>query len=235
MTAEVALKDDEVHVWQAPLDRLAEQVPALAHTLSADELERSARFREARARSHFVVARGVLRGILGRYLNVAPAGVRFTYGQHGKPYLATDCAASRLQFSLAHANALVVVAVTRLRAVGVDVENVRPLPELEALARRYLPAREARAVLARPAAERHESFLRYWTDREACLKARGDGLSGAWERLDITALQQASAHPPFALRRLALPPGYVGAVAAAGSDWNVVALDFEERRDPAIL
>jgi 4'-phosphopantetheinyl transferase len=174
-----------------------------------------------------VVAHGVLRAILGRYLNVAPASVRFVYGLHGKPSLAADFAASDIQFNLSHAGELAVVAVARTRAVGVDVEEVRPLPDLEAMARRYFAARETRALLALPAAQQHESFYRNWTRREACLKARGDGLAGAWERLET---------PEFALRDLMLPPGYVGAVAAAGSETrHVVPLDFEETRDPTIL
>ena len=141
------------------------------------------------------------------------------------------------------------MAVARTRAVRVDIEKVRPLPDLEAMARRYFSVREAQSLLALPAAQRHESFFDYWTRREAWLKARGDGLAGAWEGSDIPTLERAQFIPPFALRRLPLPHGYVGAVAAAGSDWHathaelwfgagtwhVVSLDYEETRDPAIL
>ena len=76
-----------------------------------------------------------------------------------------------------------------------------------------------------------------------------NGLAGAWEGSDIPTLERAQFIPPFALRDLMLPPEYVGAVAAAGSDWHathaelwfgagtrhVVPLDYEETRDPAIL
>ena len=243
------MSEKNVHVWRAALDAPAEHVQAFAQTLSADEAARAATFREAQARRRFVVAHGVLRAILARYLNVAPACVRFVYGQHGKPYLAADFAASGIEFNLAHAGELAVVAVARTRAVGVDVEEVRPLPDLEAMARRYFSARETQALLALPAAQRHESFYRYWTRREAWLKARGDGLAGAWEGSDIARLERAQSNPPFGLRRLPLPHGYVGAVAAAGSDWHathaelwfgagtrhVVPLDYEDTRDPTIL
>ena len=73
------LGDEEVHVWRAALDVQATQVQSLRRTLTADERARAERFHFQKDRKHFIVARGLLRTILGRYLDVASRQLRFSY------------------------------------------------------------------------------------------------------------------------------------------------------------
>ena len=86
------LAEDEIHVWSAALDldddEPAATLPLLAGTLSSDEAERAKRYLIEHVRRRFIVCRGILRTILGRYLGCAPARLRFTYGARGKPALA---------------------------------------------------------------------------------------------------------------------------------------------------
>ena len=84
----LALFSDEVHVWRASLDLPSAWRSRLQQTLSPDELERAKRFRFERDRRRYVVRRGMLRDILGRYLGVEAGELRFVYSAHGKPDLA---------------------------------------------------------------------------------------------------------------------------------------------------
>ena len=78
---------DDIHVWQAALDREENFLRQAEATLSPEEKARADRFHFANDRNRFVVARGLLRELLGRYLQQAPAALEFSYGQHGKPAL----------------------------------------------------------------------------------------------------------------------------------------------------
>ena len=84
------LGSDEVHVWRATLDQTTSQIESFRHTLAADEQARAERFYFQRDREHFIVARGVLRALLGFYLNKAPECLSFRYSSHGKPALAWE-------------------------------------------------------------------------------------------------------------------------------------------------
>ena len=86
----LVLDCDEVHVWRATLDQTPSQIQSFRHNLAADEQARAERFHFERDREHFIVARGVLRAILGGYLNRAPECLSFCYGSHGKPALAGE-------------------------------------------------------------------------------------------------------------------------------------------------
>ncbi|MBD1833607.1 hypothetical protein H6F61_13180 [Cyanobacteria bacterium FACHB-472] len=100
-TANSVLSRDEVHVWCASLDQSASLVQQLATTLSADEQLRADRFRFEQHRQHFIIGRGVLRAILGRYMNIEPSQLQFSYSPHAKPALADVDTTGMLQFGSA--------------------------------------------------------------------------------------------------------------------------------------
>ena len=110
----------------------------LKSLLDAAELERAGRFRFPRDRDRFVVGRGLLRSLLGRYVGQAPAQLQFTYANAGKPLLRDHA----LQFNLAHSGGLALLAVAGRRTVGVDVEQVRPSLDIMTIAERYFAAGE---------------------------------------------------------------------------------------------
>ena len=124
----------------------------LEDLLSEDERDRAARLRFERDRRRFVVARARLRELLGRRLGMRPEAVAIVYGAQGKPALARG----ELRFNLAHSGELALYAFSRACEVGVDLEEIRALPE------------------ARP------GFLRRWTRREALAKGLGSGLAAPW-------------------------------------------------------
>ena len=125
--------------------------------LSPDERDRAASFRFARDRSRYVVARGLLRTVLGDRLDIHRERVAFAYGEHGKPRLAED---TGLRFNLSHSNGLVALALCEGREVGVDVEAERDELFTTGIARRYLPARTADVIERRTGTERTAEFFR---------------------------------------------------------------------------
>ncbi len=120
---DVRLSGGDVHVWRASLARDASSVERLRATLTADERERAQKFHFDRDRLRFVIARGVLREILGRYLGRSPALIRFVYNEYGKPALSED--GGSLRFNASHSHGVALYACTLGREVGVDIELLR--------------------------------------------------------------------------------------------------------------
>ena len=231
-----ALGATDVHVWRVRLDA-PDDGPALLAVLADDERERLARFVFPRLGERYVTARGRLRLLLARYLGVDAAVLRFVYGPRGKPALAEGAHAD-LRFNLSHSGDLALVAVTRGREVGVDVEADRPDFATEATARRFFSAAEVEAFLALPPASRHEAFFRCWTRKEAYIKALGDGLALPLDSFDVaigeaaTEILLATRPDPAEARRwrlAALAPGagYAGAVAVEGQGWRLQCWDWD--------
>ena len=120
----LSLQTGEVHVWRIELEQPNDLLKNFRATLDPDELERARRFHFDKHRRHFIVGRGFLRNILGRYLEVEPAALRFSYGPYGKPALAGEYENSKLRFNLSHSHNLALFAITEEKHLGVDVELV---------------------------------------------------------------------------------------------------------------
>ena len=213
---------DEIHVWQAWLDRGAEEVQRLESFLAPEEIARAHRFHFERDRNHYVVGRGLLRELLGRYLGQAPSALEFSYGEQGKPALAGAAASSGLSFNLSHSGGLAVYAFARERSLGVDVERVKPDFASDDIARRYFSTREVNDLLALPIAERTEAFFRCWTRKEAYIKARGEGLRIPLDGFSVSFLRNQSAQflggveSCWHLAALNPPEGYAAALVYNG-------------------
>jgi 4'-phosphopantetheinyl transferase len=212
------LPESAVHVWAASLDVGAARRRALARYLSRGEVDRALRLRSDVERTRFVVARGILRELVARYLSVEPCCVRFRYGAYGKPSLAEG----PLAINLSRTEDRALFAFARGREIGVDIERVRPDFPCERVAAAFFSAAEVPALRAFPCEERPEAFFRCWTRKEAYLKARGDGLTVDLASFDVSldecpVLLRVPDEPGrFALYDLDGPPGHAVALAADG-------------------
>ena len=229
----VELGAADVHVWRAGLDCTAEQLAYYQSLLSSDEQERAARFQFVEHYQRFVAGRGILRVLLGRYLDREPQSLQFVYGNHGKPALAL---ASSIQFNLAHSQGLALYAITCDRPIGVDLEYLRPLDDLVALTRRFFATSEHAALMALPPDQQTVAFFRYWTSKEAYLKATGIGLTQLKD-LEIALapgaarlvnLPDSAALAPWQLQELAPAEGFVGAIVTTGSDGHCTYWQFPD-------
>jgi 4'-phosphopantetheinyl transferase len=232
----LTLHSDEVHVWRAALDVPESQVWSLWDMLTTDECQRAERYVFQKDRTHFVVARGLLRVLLGRYLRQGPQYLRFIYGPHGKPALATDTGGVALHFNVSHSHGLALYAITRGREVGVDIERIRSEVVQEQVAEHFFSPREVTVLRALPSPLQATAFFACWTRKEAYIKAIGDGLALPLDQFDVSlapgepaALLHTTWDPQeaarWALQDLAPAPGYRAAVAVAGHDWHLTCWD----------
>ncbi|MBD2522752.1 4'-phosphopantetheinyl transferase HetI [Nostoc sp. FACHB-133] len=221
---DLTLLPDEIHVWRIELDQPELELQNLAATLSSDEMARAERFYFQEHRQRFIAGRGILRAILGRYLGIQALQVQFNYQQRGKPVLADTFANSGLAFNLSHSQGLGLCAVNCIRPIGVDLEYIRPMSDIEALAKRFFLPREYEMLRSLSLNQQQEVFFRYWTCKEAYLKATGDGLSQLEQvEVSLTATEPAKLQitEDWSLFELVPTNDYVAAVAIANYGWNL--------------
>jgi 4'-phosphopantetheinyl transferase len=228
---EPLLADAEVHVWRVSLNQQHPRVQSLFRLLAAEEKERAERFYFQKDRDHFIVARGALRTILGLYLEVEPDQLRFRYAAYGKPYLEEN-GCDGLRFNLSHSHGLALLAVTRGREVGVDIEMVRQDVVEEQIAERFFSPREVSVLRSLPAEQQPEAFFNCWTRKEAYIKARGEGLTLPLDMFDVSlapgepaALLETRIDPGEIFRwhmmELAPGAGFRAALVVERRDWSL--------------
>lgn len=224
---------DQVDVWRASLAAL----PDRQAVLSPDELGRAARFRFEQDSRHFVAARGWLRTVLARYLDTSPADLRFDYGAHGKPVLSKGC---DLRFNLSHSHDIALLAVTKRRELGIDVEFIKESILGPEIAECCFSAAEIAELRALPREQQRAAFFAGWTRKESYIKGTGAGLFGPLDRFTVSLAPNEShvslrVHDDereaarWTLCSLHLGEGYAGALAVEGSDWRLRCFNWPQK------
>jgi 4'-phosphopantetheinyl transferase len=180
---EFELTGRAVHIWPVSIEGPVAVVDQFRSLLSADETARAARFRFEHLQHSFILARGALRILLGRYLNTSPRDLGFRYGAKGKPALT---APASLQFNASHSCDLALFAFTMDCELGVDIEAVRFMADMEDVARRFFCAEETAELMALSPGQRDQAFFLCWTRKEAYIKATGEGLSAPLDAFRVT-------------------------------------------------
>lgn len=228
----VILRDNEVHLWRSSLQLGSEIIEKLRSTLSADEIERANRFRSQKDRYGFIAGRGILRSILADYLKRSPGEIVLRYNDHGKPYISNMPVSCGIDFNLSHSEGLAAYAFTRGRRVGIDLERLRLNLSFEKIAKRFFTASEFASLAALDKEELPGCFFTLWTRKEACIKAKGKGLSIPLNRFVVTTDNSQIAGPKpaarhhdnaqgFSLHSFTPAPGYIGALAVEGKSLEI--------------
>jgi 4'-phosphopantetheinyl transferase len=227
----LGLCPSDVDVWQVRLDGADAHDEAHLVDLSEAERERAKCFRFAADRRRFIGSHKALRGILATYLGAPPATLVFGQGVHGKPFLLAPAQARTLRYSLSHSGDLALVAATRGREVGVDLERTRPIKDFSGLVDRFFSPAERHALERVPPDDRQRAFLAAWVLKEAYLKASGEGLMRSLDAFDVTIAEEeprllevrdrVGDAARWTLRRLTLAEGFVAALAVEGNGWRL--------------
>jgi 4'-phosphopantetheinyl transferase len=199
------LFEGDVHLWRVGLDMPDAALRSVSETLSEEERKRGQRFRFPILQRRFAAGRGALRTILGKYLSVDPGRLVFSYNPHGKPSLPDS--ATDIQFNVSHSHDLMIAAICRKWAIGVDIEKEENRFDTLEIAARFFCERERRELAELNGEERLKAFFQLWTAKEAIVKATALGLS-----LELTKFE-------IGLKPLRLCPSK----QAAEIPWHLVA------------
>ena len=220
MSRSIDIAPNEIHVWTAPLDVGEVRMDEMLSRLSSGEQNRVGTLIEERAVRQYVVSRAMQRQILAGYVGAAPHEIRFGYVAMGKPTLAHPNDIG-LSFNTTHSGDLVIIAVTTNRDVGVDVEEIRPIPRALRVSKRVYSAAEHEWLSSLPADQLDREFLSIWVKREGTAKARGDSVWRGLASWKNGALENTPARLAWKVEYLDLGPRFVGVVVANGEDWSL--------------
>ena len=239
--AERLLVPGQVHLWRASLDLPPGRTREFERFLSPDERARAKRFVARSVRDRYITARAVLRHILARYVSEAPADLRFSYTEYGKPRLARP--ATSPAFNVSHSHDLALYALTDGQPVGVDVEYLyrRAIVDRLKIAHRFFSDREYNALAAMPPYRRDRAFLACWTRKEAFVKAIGQGLSCPLDQFDVTVGPDEPAEllathwdisdaQRWSMANIDPGPDYIGALAVKTRDAGLVFWQWDHEQ-----
>lgn len=211
-------------LWLVDLDEYSR-----AHVLSGltqREHRRAARMAAARDGRRFLARRHALRKLLADDLGCAPESVEIISEPLGRPRLAT----SSLSFNLAHSGAMALIGVHGSGQIGVDLERIRPVPEMRAIVRNHFTSSEADEWRSAGSEERHAAFLGTWTRKEAVAKAVGLGVAAMFDRIETapsgeamsTTVRGEMADYRVTVYSLDLPIRFAAAMALTGPHSNPI-------------
>ena len=175
----LVLEKNRVHIWRANLDLPPAKIANLSNLLSTDEVNRANKFRFVKHKQRFIAARGILRELLGNYLDIDPKSLVFQYSDRGKPLLTNSSEADILQFNISHSHNYGLYGFAIDDLIGVDIEHLREMPDAVKIAKRFFAPVEYEFIASLDSEQQQQVFFRLWTAKEAYLKAVGTGLTGS--------------------------------------------------------
>lgn len=181
----IQVKNNEVHLWQIDMNNFVSQCDDLQEILTETEWAKANRFVQKTDRERSIIARSLLRQLLGKYLLCKPEEVNFQYNAFDKPMLA-DSHNNSLYFNVSHSQQWIVYAISPIYHVGVDIEYINPEVDVSGIAERFFHSDESRYIQSLNGDAQVRAFFHCWTRKEALLKALGEGLSFPLEECHVS-------------------------------------------------
>ena len=209
------IQDDElntgtIQIWHGDIAAEDAHYQSYWRVLDAAEQAHALRIKNDLQRKRYVEVHGRLRNVLAQTLNEPPEKIRINKAEHGKPYLTDN---PELAFNLSHSASVIVIAIGWNCRLGVDVETCKPRANLAGLVDKCFAEEEAAYWRTLPEHQKTPEFYRFWTRKEAFVKATGRGIGLGLNRCVINP-----ENPAEFLR--------VPASCGQPSSWRVLDLDL---------
>jgi 4'-phosphopantetheinyl transferase len=201
-----------IKLWQGDIAATETDCPYYWDLLDQNEQQRAQAFKHEVRRRYFVEIRARLRILLGKVVDSAPEKLHIDIAEHGKPFLPDY---PELTFNLSHTGNKMAVAIAYDCLLGVDIELCKPRENLAALVAKCFAEDEQSYWQKLPEHRKAQAFYRFWTRKEAVLKATGRGIA--------LGLQQCVINPANPSELLRIPESY-----GLASDWLLQDFDLAE-------
>ena len=231
-SGELELSADYIDIWRANLKLPFMEAAQFQGLLSREEQDRAARYKSDKRHKQFIVSRGLLRMLIGRYLDINPAGFDFSYTSHQKPFLPVAALGVPITFNITHSHNMILVALSLNRNIGIDAEYIRHNVEFRKLGKRFFSRQESVALEAYGNSDLPAAFFACWTRKEAFVKAIGDGIAFGLGDFSVSVdpydnmvgLQiepEMSGSDVWSIMNLEAGGDYAAAVAASGGKFKL--------------
>ncbi len=225
-----SLNPSDIHVWVCAAESSTIENSELS-LLPVDEIAHARKVESKLQRCQYVRGRILLRQVLSLYLLCAPEEVQFRCNRHGKPSLKGR--SYNIRFNLTHSDRLVLIAVVLGGFVGIDTEILRDRNDLGEVARQLFSANEFKLLPDGAVKTRKDLFYRFWTGKEACVKAVGTKITDlGLKRIDLSRASKKQSifrvKPGLYLKWFTPVPGFVAAIARNTRPKNIRLLRWSD-------
>jgi 4'-phosphopantetheinyl transferase len=211
----------------------------IAASLSKDEQAAANKFHFDRDRRRYIISHSTLRKILSQYLRTSDTKIKFTHDKFGKPALESN--AVQINFNMSHSGDMALFAIASRKSVGVDIEYIHPIEDLQGVAKSFLSTAEKKEFLDIPEEMQLEAFFRGWTRKEALSKAIGKGISLPLDQVEVGVNPNQDPmlkigevndlnRTDWQLVDLIPSPGYVGALAVENLEMSIRLFTYSKAR-----
>lgn len=225
-----SLPPNTLHIWLIESEKTDLSFAQGYALLPIDEQERANRFYFAKDREAYVLCRAMLRQRLASYMNHPPAAITFNYNLHGKPFV--QAPQTNICFNMSHSHGMLLLGFAQDSNLGVDIEKIRPDVKVDEIAARFFSKTEIEALRNLPESEKIEGFFKTWAQKEAFIKAMGEGLSYPLNRFSVNtnpkemnslvSIDEASASKDeWTVLTINAPTHYKAACIIQGKDWQI--------------
>lgn len=160
-----------LHIWRVPVDLPQQDFVSIRALMNEEEGQKAEKFYRQEDKIRFIIGKGFLRRLIGKYQKISPKTVLFRHNKQNKPLLATQ---NNFHFNISHAGEWVVFALSSA-ATGIDIEPINSSFNYQEVVPQFLEPSEIEFIAK--SAYPHQSFFKLWTRKEAFLKALGWGLT----------------------------------------------------------
>lgn len=171
------------HIWCVPLQAEQKQLQQWWRLLSPDEQKKAERYHFEKNTRQYIQTRGILRELLGEYLDSPPKSIEFGYNEYDKPTLKSK---NKLKFNVSHSGEMALLAFNWEDEIGVDIEDSTREIEIDVVAKHFFSPNEVNTLLALPLSEQQPTFFNCWTRKEAIIKALGTGLAFPLNQFEVS-------------------------------------------------
>lgn len=226
---------DDVHIWTVCTDKFSDEtLNDTLNLLSTDEKKRAKRYHFVRDQKKYIIARGILRKILSCYVEHHPRELLIKYNSYGKPFLVGN---QSLFFNVSHSDNLVLYGFTKIHRIGVDIERLKPIENLDQIVDYYFTIIEKDQFARLPPHMRNDAFFRWWTLKEAYVKSKGKGLSLPLNEFSVSFMPGEKVrlieskddkyfYKNWFLNTIKTKAGYIAAIAVEGCNRKKIRTCF---------
>ncbi len=172
------IEPNDIHLWHTTISDCEPFIHLYTPHLTQNEIDRANQFHFQKDRLRYLITRIFVRWVLTEYEpKVRPKDWLFTTNQYGRPEIMPGFIETPLTFNITHSGNIIALAITSHRAIGVDTEAVRDIPNFMDLAKSHFTQSEFKSISLQPLHLQSKRFFEIWTLKESYIKALGTGLS----------------------------------------------------------
>nr|WP_321226032.1 4'-phosphopantetheinyl transferase superfamily protein [uncultured Psychroserpens sp.] len=161
----------DLSVFKIQLSSYYDLVHELKTYLNATELQRAQKYHFEKDRNQFIICRSLLKFILAQDTGLSVSEINIQIDKNKKPYLSSN---KKICFNVSHSRDFALIAVSN-HDVGIDIEFLNENFDFFEMMPSIFSTIEIETVLN--AENKTHKFFKFWTRKEAIVKATGEGIS----------------------------------------------------------